>query len=120
MSRWPTPTSRTSWSSLSPYGGAGTLPRPPLRAKSITCGRHSPEVKHTGLFGALLARATAQHLGFDDALFVGPDGFVAEGRTWNLALIDQQGTVVRPQASVLPGVAMALLPATLALPPSTP
>ncbi|MFE2043171.1 aminotransferase class IV family protein [Streptomyces sp. NPDC059477] len=88
---------------------AGALPEPPLRAKSITYERDLPEVKHTGLFGALQARATVQRQGFDDALLVGRDGLVSEGVSWNVAFVDQQGTVVWPQAPVLPGVTMALL-----------
>lgn len=47
---------------------------PALGQCPVTCERHLPEVKYTGLFGALRARATAQHPGCDDALFVGRDG----------------------------------------------
>ncbi|MEU3538076.1 aminotransferase class IV family protein [Streptomyces paromomycinus] len=89
--------------------GAGALPPPPLRAKSLVYERDLPEVKHCGLFGSLHARATAQRAGFDDALFVGREGLVSEGGTWNVAFVDQEGTVVWPNAPVLPGVTMALL-----------
>ncbi|WP_344076360.1 aminotransferase class IV family protein [Streptomyces crystallinus] len=89
--------------------GAGALPPEPLRAMSVPYERDLPEVKHVGLFGALRARRTAQLAGFGDALFVGRDGFVSEGGTWNIGFIDQDGTVVWPQARVLPGVTMALL-----------
>ncbi|MFE0852146.1 aminotransferase class IV family protein [Streptomyces mutabilis] len=88
---------------------AGALPPPPLRAKSIVYERDLPEVKHVGLFGALHARGAAQRADFDDALFVGRDGLVSEGGTWNVAFVDQEGTVVWPAAPVLPGVTMALL-----------
>ena len=88
---------------------AGALPPEPLRAMSVSYKRDLPEVKHIGLFGALHARGTAQRAGFGDALFVGPDGLVSEGGTWNVAFIDGNGTVVWPQAPVLPGVTMALL-----------
>ncbi len=89
--------------------GAGALPPAPLRAQSQVYERDLPEVKHVGLFGALHGRGAAQRAGFDDALFVGRDGFVSEGGTWNVAFIDQEGTVVWPAAPVLPGVTMALL-----------
>lgn len=89
--------------------GAGPLPPAPLRAQSLVYERDLPTVKHVGLFGALHARGAAQRAEFDDALFVGRDGFVSEGGTWNVAFIDQEGVVVWPDAPVLPGVTMALL-----------
>lgn len=89
--------------------GAGTMPPAPLRAMSMPYERDLPEVKHVGLFGALHTRRSAQLAGFDDALFVGRDGLVSEGGTWNVGFIDQNDTVVWPQAPVLPGVTMALL-----------
>jgi branched-subunit amino acid aminotransferase/4-amino-4-deoxychorismate lyase len=88
---------------------AGASPPEPLRAMSVQYERDLPEVKHVGLFGALHARGTAQLAGFGDALFYGRDGLVSEGGTWNAGFIDQDGTVVWPQAPVLPGVTMALL-----------
>ncbi|MFD5553769.1 aminotransferase class IV family protein [Streptomyces sp. NPDC127068] len=88
---------------------AGQLPPPPLTAMTIPYERDLPLVKHAGLFGALHARRAAQLAGFDDALFVGRDGLVSEGGTWNVGFIDTDGTVVWPQAPVLPGVTMALL-----------
>ncbi len=89
--------------------GAGALPAEPLRVKSVVFERDLPEVKHVGLFGALYARGCAQRVDFGDALFVGRDGLVSEGGTWNVAFVDQEDTVVWPQATVLPGVTMALL-----------
>ncbi|MER7047937.1 aminotransferase class IV family protein [Streptomyces jumonjinensis] len=88
---------------------AGQLPPPPLTAMTVPYERDLPLVKHAGLFGALHARRAAQLAGFDDALFVGRDGLVSEGGTWNVGFIDTDGTVVWPQAPVLPGVTMALL-----------
>lgn len=88
---------------------AGAMSPPPLRAMTVRYERDLPEVKHTGLFGPLHARRTAQLSGFDDALFVGVDGRVSEGGTWNVGFIDGDGTVVWPAAPVLPGVTMALL-----------
>lgn len=87
---------------------AGPMPPPPLRAQSVRYERDLPEVKHTGLFGAVNARRAAQLNGYDDALFVGADGLVSEGGTWNVGFIGQDG-VVWPKAPALPGVTMALL-----------
>ncbi|MBH0242973.1 MULTISPECIES: aminotransferase class IV [Streptomyces] len=88
---------------------AGPLLAGPLRARSVTYERDLSQVKHTGLFGALHARRAAQLAGYDDALFVGRDGYVTEGATWNVGLIDRDGTVLWPRSGVLPGVTMALL-----------
>ncbi len=90
---------------------AGPVPAPPIRVQSIRYQRDVPQVKHVGLFGAMHARRTAQQAGFDDALFVGPDGQVSEGGTWNVGFIDADGTVLWPETGVLPGVTMALLKA---------
>jgi branched-subunit amino acid aminotransferase/4-amino-4-deoxychorismate lyase len=87
---------------------AGAMPPPPLRAQSVRYERDLPDVKHIGLFGTLHARRTAQLGGFDDTLFIGADGHVSEGGTWNVGFISDDG-VVWPKAAVLPGVTMALL-----------
>jgi branched-subunit amino acid aminotransferase/4-amino-4-deoxychorismate lyase len=89
--------------------GAGAMPPEPLRAMSVPYERDLPEVKHCGLFGALHARRTAQLAGYGDALFIGHDGLVSEGGTWNVGFVAQDGTLVWPQAPVLPGVTVALL-----------
>ncbi|MFG2289655.1 aminotransferase class IV family protein [Streptomyces sp. NPDC048595] len=88
---------------------AGTMPPAPLRAMSVTYERDLPHVKHVGLLGALHARRTAQLAGYGDVLFVGRDGCVTEGSTWNVGFVDRDGAVVWPRADVLPGVTMALL-----------
>ncbi|WP_433544995.1 aminotransferase class IV family protein [Streptomyces sp. CA-294286] len=89
--------------------GAGAFPVDPLRVMSVPYERDLPQVKHVGLFGSLHARRVAQSAGFDDALFVGRDGCVSEGSTWNVGFVDAAGTVLWPRAPVLPGVTMALL-----------
>ncbi|MEV5505606.1 aminotransferase class IV family protein [Streptomyces orinoci] len=88
---------------------AGSLSLPPMRVKTLPYVREVPLVKHTGLFGALHARRAAQLAGFDDALLMGPGGLVTEGGTWNVGFVAADGTVVWPEAEVLPGVTMALL-----------
>lgn len=94
---------------VSVRGAGAAFPVQPLRVQGVPYERDLPEVKHVGLFGSLYARRTAQLAGFDDALFVGRDGLVSEGSTWNVGFVDTAGTVIWPQAPVLPGVTMALL-----------
>lgn len=87
----------------------GTLP--PMRVKTIAFQRDTPEVKHVGLFSSLHHRVTAKKAGFDDVLFIDPiTANVSEGSTWNIGFIDPDGAVIWPEAAVLPGVTMALLP----------
>ncbi|MFJ3137157.1 aminotransferase class IV family protein [Streptomyces sp. NPDC086843] len=88
---------------------AGAMPPPPLAAKTFTFTRDNAEVKHIGLYPQLKLRRDAQLAGFDDAVFVEPDGRVSEGGTWNLGFVDQEGTVIWPEAPVLPGTTMLLL-----------
>ncbi|MGV9618086.1 aminotransferase class IV family protein [Streptomyces tendae] len=88
---------------------AGALSPSPLTAKSFTFTRDSAVVKHIGLHSQLRIRRDAQLAGFDDAVFVEPDGRISEGGTWNLGFVDQDGTVIWPDAPVLPGTTMLLL-----------
>jgi branched-subunit amino acid aminotransferase/4-amino-4-deoxychorismate lyase len=88
---------------------AGAMPPPPLSAKTYTFTRDNAQVKHIGLHPQLRLRRDAQLAGFDDAVFVEPDGRVSEGGTWNLGFVAQDGTVVWPDAPVLPGTTMLLL-----------
>ncbi|MFG2503190.1 aminotransferase class IV family protein [Streptomyces sp. NPDC048441] len=88
---------------------AAALPLPPLRVKSFPYTRDVAEVKHLGLFGALHHRRAALLDGYDDALFVGANGRISEGSTWNVGFVDGNGTVLWPEGDVLPGVSMALL-----------
>ncbi|MFE2323230.1 aminotransferase class IV [Streptomyces sp. NPDC059385] len=88
---------------------AGTAPPTPLTAKTFTFTRDNAEVKHLGLHPQLRLRRDAQLAGFDDAVFAEPDGRISEGATWNVGFIAQDGTVVWPDAPVLPGTTMLLL-----------
>lgn len=87
---------------------AGRLPATPIRVRTASYSRDLPEVKHIGLFGAVLDRRNAQLNGFDDALFVDDASFVSEGTTWNVGFFDGE-RVVWPSAPVLAGVTMRLL-----------
>ncbi|PDP87882.1 aminotransferase IV [Glycomyces fuscus] len=86
---------------------SGTAP-PPVRLGTRPFTRDTPQVKGTGLFGAVRQRRAAQLDGHDDALFVGVDGRVSEGPTWNIGFLDGGG-LVWPQAPCLPGVTTALV-----------
>ncbi|MGI5215075.1 aminotransferase class IV family protein [Plantactinospora sp. CA-290183] len=85
---------------------------PPIKLRTIRYERDLPEVKHTGLFGTVYQRRAAQEAGFDDVLFVGFDGFVTEGATWNIGFVSN-GRVSWPAADCLPGVTMRLLSAAM-------
>lgn len=85
-------------------------PMPPFRVKTVRFQRDTPEVKHVGLFSPLHHRVAAKKQGFDDALFIDPaSAEVSEGSTWNIGFVTGDGAVIWPDASVLPGVTMALL-----------
>jgi 4-amino-4-deoxychorismate lyase len=82
--------------------------RPPLKIQTQVYERSWPEHKHAATMELRVGRRHATRAGYDDALFVGRDGRVLEGSTWNAAFWD--GTqVVWPQAPVLKGVTMVLL-----------
>ncbi|WP_160050907.1 aminotransferase class IV family protein [Nocardiopsis sp. FR4] len=80
----------------------------PVRLGTRLFARDTPRVKGTGLFGALYQRRAAQLDGYDDALFMGVDGRVSEGPTWNIGFVDGGG-LVWPQAPCLPGVTARLV-----------
>lgn len=84
-----------------------------LRLAVHTYGREAPQLKHTAIFGLIRARRQAADDGFDDALFVGEDGLIAEGSLWNIGFL-KDGTVIWPQAPMLAGVAQTLIERGLA------
>jgi branched-subunit amino acid aminotransferase/4-amino-4-deoxychorismate lyase len=83
-------------------------PGPPLRVQTVRYERELPEHKHVATMGLHYRLREARLAGFDDALFVGGDGRVREGTTWNVAFWDG-ARVVWPDAPVLRGVTMVLL-----------
>ncbi|MFI5935477.1 aminotransferase class IV [Actinoplanes sp. NPDC051494] len=87
---------------------APDAPGPPLRIQSIEYARDLPEHKHRGTFMQNFHLREARLAGFDDRVFVGTDGRVSEGTSWNLALWDGE-QVVWPAAPMLRGVTMVLL-----------
>jgi branched-subunit amino acid aminotransferase/4-amino-4-deoxychorismate lyase len=103
----------TVGSDADPHVLVTTRPAPsdtpsPLRLQAAAYRREIPAVKHTGLFGALKRRREAQRDGFDDILFLNPDGTISEIATSNIGFI-RDGQVVWPRAEVLPGVTMTLI-----------
>ena len=88
-------------------------PPPPALAESLrlqvqTYGREAAHIKHTASMGLIRARRLARQDGFDDALFADADGVISEGSSWNIGFVAGE-TVVWPQASMLAGVAQALI-----------
>lgn len=84
----------------------------PLRLQAASYRRDEPSVKHVGLFGALKRRRNAQREGFDDVLFLNPDGSISEIATSNIGFV-RGGQVVWPKSECLPGVTMRLLQQSL-------
>lgn len=80
----------------------------PLRLQTQVYVREAPELKHNGTFGLTQARRAAKAQGFDDALFIGPDGVVSEGTIWNIGFVED-GRIVWPRAPMLQGTGQALL-----------
>lgn len=84
------------------------MPAGPLSLESVEYQRAAPHLKHVGGFGQIYYGQLAQQHGFDDALFVGSGGVIAEGAITNVAFFDG-GTVVWPDAPALAGITMQLL-----------
>ncbi|MGV8960679.1 MAG: aminotransferase class IV family protein [Stenotrophomonas sp.] len=80
---------------------------------SVAYSREMPHLKHVGTFALFQHRRQALQAGFDDAVFVGNDGCISEGATWNLAFWDGR-RVWWPQAPALRGTTEQLLMDALA------
>ncbi|GAA2819983.1 aminotransferase class IV family protein [Saccharopolyspora taberi] len=80
----------------------------PLKLRTAVYQRDEPAVKHIGLFGPLRLRRSAQREGFDDVLFLNPDGTVSELATSNVGFV-RDGRVVWPRSEYLTGITMTLL-----------
>lgn len=80
----------------------------PLRLQASSYRREMPAVKHIGLFGALRCRRTAQREGFDDVLFLNPDGTISEIATSNIGFV-RDGQTIWPRSEWLTGITMTLL-----------
>ncbi|HEY0335559.1 MAG TPA: aminotransferase class IV [Stenotrophomonas sp.] len=84
---------------------------PPMaaaRVQPVVFRRHRPELKHVATFPLFDLRRQALAGGWDDAVFIEPDGRLTEGTTWNLGLWDGEG-VTWPSGPALRGTAEQLL-----------
>jgi branched-subunit amino acid aminotransferase/4-amino-4-deoxychorismate lyase len=91
---------------------AGGGPAKPMRLQAAAYRREIPAVKHIGLFGAMQRRRVAQREGFDDVLFLNPDGTISEIATSNIGFV-RDGQIVWPRSEYLSGITMNLLQQTL-------
>ncbi|MFG1610822.1 aminotransferase class IV [Actinoplanes sp. NPDC049265] len=89
-------------------------PVEPIRVRTEVYERPWPEQKHAATMGLRYAYRTAREAGYDDALFLAPDGLVLEGTAWNVAFWDG-GQVVLPVAPMLKGVTMVLLQVAMSM-----
>jgi branched-subunit amino acid aminotransferase/4-amino-4-deoxychorismate lyase len=89
--------------------------RPPAAAparaqhlQSVRYQRPLAHIKHGGGFGQSYFGGLAHGNGFDEALFVGPDGAISEGSITNIGFIESD-SIVWPDAPALRGVMMQVL-----------
>jgi branched-subunit amino acid aminotransferase/4-amino-4-deoxychorismate lyase len=80
----------------------------PMRLQAASYQREMPTTKHVGLFGAMHRRRAAQRDGFDDVLFLNPDGTISEIATSNIGFA-KDDSLIWPKAAYLWGVTMTLL-----------
>jgi branched-subunit amino acid aminotransferase/4-amino-4-deoxychorismate lyase len=78
------------------------------KLQTVEYQRPVPHIKHASGFGQGYYRGLANGNGFDDALFVGPDGLISEGSITNIGFIDGDA-IVWPDAPALLGVMMQVL-----------
>jgi branched-subunit amino acid aminotransferase/4-amino-4-deoxychorismate lyase len=78
------------------------------RLQSVEYLRPVPHVKHASGFGQGYYAGLAHANGFDEALFVGPDGRVSEGAITNIGFVED-GAIVWPDAPALRGIMMQVL-----------
>jgi branched-subunit amino acid aminotransferase/4-amino-4-deoxychorismate lyase len=86
------------------------LPAIARRLRTVRYQRELPHVKHVGTFALFQHRREALQTGVDDTLFVGDDGHISEGTTWNIAFASGS-TLIWPQAPALRGTHERLLQA---------
>jgi branched-subunit amino acid aminotransferase/4-amino-4-deoxychorismate lyase len=83
-------------------------PGRPQRLRTVRYLRPQPQLKFTGGFGQSYFGTLAEANGYDDALFVSPDGAVAEGSITNIAFVAGP-EIVWPDAPALRGIMMQVL-----------
>jgi len=83
-------------------------PKQGLRLQSVAYQRPDAHIKHASGFGQGYFAGLAGGNGFDEALFVGPEGRVSEGSITNIAFVDRDA-IVWPDAPALRGIMMQVL-----------
>lgn len=83
-------------------------PKQGLRLQAVRYQRPSAHIKHASGFGQAYFAGLASGNGFDEALFVGPDGLLSEGSITNVAFVDGDA-IVWPDAPALLGIMMQVL-----------
>jgi branched-subunit amino acid aminotransferase/4-amino-4-deoxychorismate lyase len=83
-------------------------PTDPQRLLTVEYLRPHAHIKHASGFGQGYFAGLAQANGFDEALFVGPDGRIAEGSITNIGFVSGD-EIVWPEAPRLDGVMMQVL-----------
>lgn len=94
-------------------GPPATSGTTPVRVRTTRYQRLLPHIKHVATLGLVHHWRLARQAGFDDVLFVDPDGFISEGSIWNVAFFDG-AEAVWPSAPALRGITMQLVQAGLA------
>ncbi len=89
-------------------GAPSNGPDGPLTLDAVRHERALPDIKHVGEVAKTHHLRRAVAAGYDDALFVDPQGRISEATIWNIAFWDGEA-VVWPQAPHLPGVTMTIL-----------
>lgn len=97
-----------------------TVVRPPVEATDapqallpVPYVRPFAHIKHVGAFAQIRYGEQAESAGFDDALFVGPDGRLSETTIANVGFLDAD-RVVWPDGAALHGITWQLLDEQLA------
>lgn len=83
-------------------------PEGPLKLAVVQHERFLPGFKHTGEASKTYYLRDARQHGFDDAIFLDPDGQLSEATIWNVAYWDGSA-VIWPSANLLTGVTMGIL-----------
>jgi branched-subunit amino acid aminotransferase/4-amino-4-deoxychorismate lyase len=85
-----------------------SAPSEAQRLQTVEYRRPVAHIKHASGFGQDYYRSLAQANGFDEALFVGPEGSISEGSITNIGFIDGDA-IAWPDAPSLRGVMMQVL-----------
>jgi branched-subunit amino acid aminotransferase/4-amino-4-deoxychorismate lyase len=84
------------------------VPHQAQRLQTVGYRRPAAHIKHANGFGQSYHRGLANANGFDEALFVGPDGTISEGAITNVGFVDGRA-IVWPDAPALRGIMMQVL-----------